>query len=499
MRYNRMIGTLIVLGGLLAGPLGAQERQTFQQGLRSPSGIYATVNISSEISKHPFLTHAELNAYFNNLYQELLGNPAVAGLAIQAHWDQLNPNPPSAAKPYDWDFVDDAFAQVSLWDGQNPNKPPKTIQFIMMPGFQSPQWVLDQIPSCDGMFEQNVTIPPSNCGRVTFMGKVEEQDSTQLPLPWDPFYKSAWSAFLVALNERYGANTALVSISVAGPTASSDEMIEPNDNNCKNPQTMFGNPPMLSPPISPNDMWRALLVFHYPDLPEFQDSDQAFIEEWDAAIDMYGGIFQDLTLVATTGSGLPNLSKTGFTIPKAFTWDCSSNPDMDCGAETTILSHFVDPLVGGLNTKATQTSGLEASSSDDADLGIGGVKMLSQLSEHSGDGSGRILGGAQFNTAFSTHPKKEGDSSEKQQALFNVLQVFFTATPAAGLYCESKGGAPLNYLEIYSIDFLYAASHGSAPVTEGTCGTVDISAQEELNMASQRLFVISEPPPDPSF
>jgi hypothetical protein len=87
------------------------------------------------------------------------------------------------------------------------------------------------------------------------MGYSEEQDSTQLPLAWDAFYKSAWRAFLVVLNERYGTNPALVSIAVAGPTAASAEMIVPNDTNSNNPQTMFGTPPVsVSPGISPEDM-----------------------------------------------------------------------------------------------------------------------------------------------------------------------------------------------------------------------------------------------------
>ena len=120
----------------------------------------------------------------------------------------------------------------------------------------------------------------------------------------------------MALAARYGENPAFVSIAVAGPTAASAEMIMPNDNNSTNPQTQFGTP------ISPTDMWLKLLAFHYSSMTAYQNSDQAFIDEWNAAIDMYGKIFKNVTLIATTGSGLPKLSRTGFTIPAAFSGDC---------------------------------------------------------------------------------------------------------------------------------------------------------------------------------
>ena len=112
--------------------------------------------------------------------------------------------------------------------------------------------------------------------------------------------------------------------------------------------------------ITPRNMWVQLLAFHYAGMPAYQSSDQAFIDEWNAAIDMYGQVFSGVTLVATTGNGLPNFSGGGFTVPPVFLADCSS-PNMDCAAETTILSHFMDPTVGGANAKATQTSGMEAS------------------------------------------------------------------------------------------------------------------------------------------
>ena len=70
---------------------------------------------------------------------------------------------------------------------------------IVTPGFQSPQWMLAQIPSCNGLFQSPVQTSPSTCGTVTFKGYNEATDGNVLPLPWNPFYKSSWQTFLTAL------------------------------------------------------------------------------------------------------------------------------------------------------------------------------------------------------------------------------------------------------------------------------------------------------------
>ena len=61
---------------------------------------------------------------------------------------------------------------------------------IVTPGFQSPKWVMDKIPSCDFLFLLLKGPEPPNCGRVTFEGFTEEADSDQFPLPWDAQYKA---------------------------------------------------------------------------------------------------------------------------------------------------------------------------------------------------------------------------------------------------------------------------------------------------------------------
>ncbi len=442
MRPNWVIGTLIVvLSSFLASPISAQSSGPSVP--RFPLGLYAKIDIKSEMTSHPTLLGTNFENYLKGLYTDMLSNPAVSGLAIQAHWDLLNPNPGD----YEWSLLTDAFNQAAT------SNPPKSIQLIITPGFQSPQWLLDELPSCDALFGTALPLPaPSNCGRVTFTGFHEAHDSDQLPLPWDTTYKTAWQTFLMALSAAFGSNPLLVSISVAGPTAASDEMIMPNDNNCDNPQifpshvieTPKGPVVISPPPISPNNMWLALLSFHYrsdglPE-PQYQKSDLAFIEEWNNAIDMYPGIFSGLTLVANTGSGLPDFNTTAaITLPSvpSYIAGACGKVTMDCAAETTILSHFVDATVGGSNAKATQTSGVEYKRRNAKDLGLPGVKLISQNTMALSFPSAQILGGAQFNSSVANQPETEGSSSVVEEALYKVLQVLFSGA-FAGPSCDCR-------------------------------------------------------------
>ena len=520
---------------------------------RRPRGIYAVVDTASVIDQqqqgNPAITAAQLDTYFDNLYVGLLNNPAISGLTLQVHWDTLNPNSPAAANPYEWNIVDDAFNQAAAWNGQNPTQSPKTIQLIVTPGFQSPQWILAQIPSCDGLFQTPAVTPPSTCGTATFTGYQEAGDGTVLPLPWNPVYKSAWQTFLTALAVRYGSNPLFVSIAVDGPTAASAEMIVPNDTNSNNPQTQFGMA------ITPSNMWIQLLAFHYAGQAAYQKTNQAFIDEWNNAIDLFGSIFSGITLVATTGDGFPNFAGATVTIPPAFMADCAVSPNPDCAAETTILAYFIQPAVGGANAKATQTSGMEASRVDNVNLGVAGVKQLSQSTAQLTPASAQILGGEQFNTTFSMATLMEGCTSTfppnasdtpagcsipsscttngclpvacipqaclapgvtpaslasyntyskvpaadlipPEQAEYNVLNVYFNGTAVASSFGGTQGTAPLNYLQIYYPDIQYATANVNAPaqIVETSGALISTTAQHLLNLASQALATIAEPP-----
>lgn len=518
--------------------------------VRHPQGVYSFFIVAllatAQQNANPSITPAELHAYFQQLYSTALTNPAVSGLALGVTWNLLNPNPPSSPQPYDWSWLDDAFSTVAAWNAQNPSKTPKTIQLAFGSGFNSPQWVTDQIPSCDGLFMSPVQTPPSNCGSATFTGFVEGGGGV-LPLPWDTFYQTSLETFVTALAARYGANPALVSVDITGPTAASTEMIMP-DNDTSGVQTQFGLP------IQPNDMWLKLLAFAYPTQPTYQKSDQFLIDAWKAAIDSMGRIFSGITLAAWTGDGFPNLATTGFTVPSAFSADCP-NVNMDCAAETTILSYLADPTVATSNGKSTGEAGVRGFIlTGPSNLTADSARLLAQRTEQQASPAAQVLAGDQFATSAANSPAMEGctvrfpvdaanappgcvlnqgcsaagcqpvacipqaclapgvtqadlvnydtyseipakDLISPEQALFNALTTYFNNTAAAPNFAGTDGTAPENYLQIYNDDFIYASKHPTPVSVQAGTATVSTTMQNILNLASQQLLSISEPTP----
>jgi hypothetical protein len=537
-----------------------------QSGPRRPRGIYAVVDVESQVTlweqKDPGITETELAADFASLYSQLLTNQAISGLAIQVHWDRLNPYPQYYDQPYDWSFLQPAFDAIQT----NPAFSAKTIQLIIAAGFQSPAWVFNDLnPSCDPLFLGQTADPA--CGWVTFNGYEEATDNNnnKLPLPWNSTYRNAWQTFLEALYTLYGQNTALVSIAVAGPTAASVEMILPSDTSATPIQPQNG--------LSPNAMWGMLFTFQLgiPTPPPGQTYDDSpFVTQWTNAIDMFSGVFKSgLTLTVTSGDGLPSFNTNTY-IPTnpVFVPDCPL-ADMDCYTQTEILSYFVGPGAGGVNAKSTQTSGMEAyraipNSTDPNDpmhnMGVAAVRNLSAQTADDTSFTTQILGGAQFNTGASTDPVGEGclsnvppppaqqtmqcktdlanlptpcnsescepvscipkeclapgvtqstigsfgifkkvpltDLIPAEQAIYNVLYVYFSGTAAASSFGGIPGPnpAPLNYLQIYSEDIVYAGQNTNNKVRikqiDGTWESV--TAQELLNTASRQLKKIAE-------
>jgi hypothetical protein len=407
--------------GAAAAPTAAASPATF----RRPRGIYAVAVVDESAAADP----GDLDA--------LAGNPAVSGLAVRVFWSTLQP----AKDRYDFSRVEQAFTAATSRH--------KTVQLIILPGFGTPRWVLDELPSCDPLLATSSTAPSgsSPCGKATF--EVSEGASQgqkrELPLPWNAAYKSHWEAFLRQVAAQFGSRDALVSIAVTGPTAVSAEMVLPR----KGDQLQT---------------WSRLLQLSYRDAA-YHDSDKAIVEEWEAAIDLYGRIFQGMTIVVTRGSGLLGFHKGD-----------------EKAAHAAILAYFASHSLGS-NGRATQTSGLKACR--ETESGIAGVKEMAQAS-----GSPHILAGAQFDTSFSRSPEKEGCAAScdsqaaackgvtPEQALRNVLSVYFDGTPVGDLYQGKKGTAPVDYLQIYAPDIRYASAH---PTTQAI-----------LAEASQRLLGLHE-------
>jgi hypothetical protein len=180
---------------------------------------------------------------------------------------------------------------------------------------------------------------------------------------------------------------------------------------------------------------------------------------------------------------------------------------------------------------------------------------LSQGTAQLASPSAQILGGAQFNTSFSNDPVGEGclsafppdatdttaqckmdqqalnppcnaagcqptscipmaclapgktppsgqfknvpanDLISPEQAEYNVLYVYFYNTPAASFFGGINNSSPLNYMQIYSSDILYAEAQVNKPahVMEIDGDFMSVSAQGLLTLASQKLLQIAEP------
>ena len=609
-----------------ASPLAFPPGFPGPQPVRAPMGLYATFLLDSAVksaetaaypSGVPTYPNPTADAILIKYFTTLLDNPAISGLAPQIPWSLLSQSDPGldpfhpAAGAYTWNPLDDLFVATDLWNRTHTGLAPKTIQLIPSAGYNSPLWIFDTIDasvcgggkecagagSCDGLFTNSSANSVSHqCGYTTLFFKSEGSPNAQLqfPLPWNSVYKSDFRNYLISLNLRVQqepGSSDFVSISMAGPTASSAEMILPNSTDQKpyacpggglyldETFKVDGNP--VCPPAVPEfdvpAAWNLLFANFYGSDPKFQNTDLPFIQEWDSAIDEYSWIFSGTTLaLVTTTDGLPSFPvepTSPLLIPaQGFESDCGNDPTtnplnynasdaMACAAVTQVLTHYVNPFVGGNNAKLTFEAGMTASR-DGIDLGTNGIKWLSAMTANGQaplPGTpfrmSRMLGGLQFSHTFSDRSEILADGCPDygpgnltpitcnnltpSEGLENVLSLsFFPGTPVAPLFCpfttdsgtyecgstsvndSSAGGnfnfsnAPVNFLEIYDKDVLYAsglsqcsfvditgrpASPGvtAMPPNLTACAALsppDASdAQSELNVASQKLLSIAEP------
>jgi hypothetical protein len=487
---------------------------------RRPLGVYAKVNIEETkkeieernqkrgIANSPDTIHAE----FRQLYARLLANPAIAGIAVGAHWDHIEFAEAPYPLGYDWSYLDDAFAAV----GQSPK--PKSIQLIITPGFVSPKWLIDKLPSCDGLFHSPQLVPP-DCGKVSFEGFPEEQrddGNIELPLPWNLSYQEAWSDFLGHLNDRYNTgedgnpNPAFVAIAVAGPVGASDEIILPTSDNV--------DPKVPQPSGLPvDDTWARVIAYTVHQPPSYVNSDQVFVDSWTSAFSAYEGIFSGLTLTLGPDGGrdMPQLGSSPID-SLLYAPDCTGNAGtnrISCGAKAAIISSFISATSQkGLNGKATQIGGLTASSNEEAgNIGLYGVKLLTSWSPPF---SPPFLGGAEFDHALSgKRTKLVGcpiENTDKcghltvEEAAYNVLAVFFDYTPAASYFSGGvtgtvtkknyerghSGTKPMDYLEVPYADVLYANRHQCVSTPSDVIGYM--SVQQLLNQANHDLLGIAD-------
>lgn len=509
--------------------------------LRRPVGVYAHVSIHNTIAPYP---DGDWTSYLSCLYDDMLANPGVSGLQVSVHWGDIST---SEGAPNDWRYVQAAFDRVDAWNAQ-PGAPQKTLQLIVTPGFDSPAWLLDptKIPSCDGLFD-GTNSSGSDCGTITIQGYHEPTDGDVLPLPWNQTYIDAWNALLTDLKNQFGDNPDLVSIEIAGPTAATTEMFEPNDKNTTPQQfpqvtgtsctfeAWKNDPSKCCTPgttgcKSPTTIWETLIDNKFGSGSPYADSDQVFVDAWKSEIVEYEKTFDHLTLILTPadGEGYVNFApvQKGSAAP-----ECHAHDDQSCEAVAQVVASFESyPATGQINHhngKGVQVSGLVATlgTLDTADFDVSGLRMLGSATEDATPYS-QLVAGAQFDHPFSSTNKlynkdgcfetdvcgeSKGNCTLPADRNFdevaqNVFATVFHGTPASAASTTLFGnfptdqvtGGPLNYLQVYYEDIQYAEQEecagGSGSGHKNLhCDMVTTSAQTMIEEANQWLYATASP------
>lgn len=487
---------------------------------RTPLGVYVHVDVPDVINLYGgpsqdqgcAQSSPDLHTYLRCFYAKLLANPAISGVIAGLHWDQIELDNPLCAlnrscttSPggYDWSYADDVFAEA--------NAAHKAVELNITPGTDAPIWLLNLIPSCDGLFTGSGTAP-LDCGKATFVNfpEAKRADGTPpvLPLPWNPLYLLAWDDFLINVNARYHSNPAFVSISIAGPMCASNEMILPT--------TANGSTQASGLPA--DQAWQKLIHHSFPFRPGYENSDQVFIDAGKQAIDAYEAIFSGITIVSNPDAAddFPEQPYPFVVHPDntLYAVDCSSatqNP-MSCEAKTEILSYFV--TARGRNEKSTQVGGMTAGTdTNTGDIGVAGIKVLTSLSPPPDP---PIIGGAEFDLEVSSKstiqqqgcpnwsPMNLNPSDCKnltpEQAAYNTFTVFFDATPDATDFGGLSNippvrNAPIQYVAVDFQDLQYAQDPAN------TCQTFlssmmqgSPSLQDIYNQASYDLLTMAGKP-----
>jgi hypothetical protein len=489
----------VVLGMGLVRADGAQSPDAWRvpMPLDNPVGVFAHLDIEDAINEYSGPanpTTQELRAYLRGIYAQVLANPAIAGIALGEHWNSIESRPAGPFGTYvhefDWSYLDDAFDAAHAAH--------KALRLLITPGIDSPSWLLDEIPPCDGLFRGTPGPVSADCGTVQFRGVPEKgaNDVYVFPLPWNSVYQNAWRDFLEQLNARYRNDEALSSIALAGPVGASTEMILPTDNNDSSTQPSG---------LSITAMWQTLIQHSFLANPENWNNERAFINSWEQTIDTYERIFTGVALALTPDAGddLPEFSSTlPPVLPALYNSDCGTATDvMSCEAKVEVITYLIDEP--GPNGKSTQVGGMTASS-DTAlgNIGVPGVKLLTSLAPPPFP---PIRGGAEFDFPVSNAKTtaQEGcigyssgancSGITPEEAAYNALTVFFDGTPAGKFYGGTSGPAPLQYVDIDYTDVEYAEMNLCPPKRSSILG--ETSLQDLLNRASLSLFLIGRPYP----
>jgi hypothetical protein len=415
-----------------------------------------------------------------------------------------------------WGYVDDAFEAVHQYNAANGTN--KTVMLSLTPGVYAPSWFLSGLTPCDPLFQTGVAHGDlSKCGRQHFVGFSEANSVLDdLPLPWDATYKSAWASVVKIAGARYSGRKELVAVSVAGPTASSAEMILPNDSNsCAN----LSCPGYGYTGWAAEQMWNVLLA-QSPYGAASVNTDNAFIAEWNDAVGVYERAFSNVTvmLLPDAGIGFPRFGGQPLSsIPSTTFYETlcqSTNPNtgLSCQAIASIVATFL--ATGGTNANGVgaHTGGMTASTAMTLagnDIGVAGVRWMS-LDTMSNVTTLQAVAGDMFDHPFSSdkyrqqqgclqYPKTFCDKLSPEQAEYNTLKVFFSETKGAKFFHDAPlitAPSPTNFVRVSSDDIAYATLHQCdlpTPITDPDGTKASFTAQDLLNVASALLYKSGEP------
>jgi hypothetical protein len=233
---------------LVCGLILAVDPRLSLATAQPPVGVYAQVGVAQAINDVQKSLHIEaqqpicgfvpsyqasrandIHIGLQNLYESLMLARGVSGIALGIPWCLLQPCPPSgtSAEPWcttsptfprglDFSYVQDAViaanAAAAVDKANGNDLPPPTVQLIVIPGVDTPSWLLPdlmatkQIPRCavttDGSY-------PSNCGWLfdPNLPEASHGQSFNLPMPWNDLYFNYWTTFLQTLAENITAGT----------------------------------------------------------------------------------------------------------------------------------------------------------------------------------------------------------------------------------------------------------------------------------------------------
>ncbi len=236
---RRLVASVFCIGPLVAGAAGAQAYRV--KGVNAPLGVFAHVDLAQAINSYAETTgcsvlprgvsKASVQQSLGALYDDLLSDQAISGIALGVHWCAIQlcqPGATTCSQPTDvdsqgndWSYVDEVFKQAKSHG--------KSVVLAITPGFDTPQWLLALLVNCDPIITGGTAL---GCQRVTFTDYPEAShtDGDVLPLPWSPVYQTYWNEFIGDLYQVVHVkhyDREFAAIDIDGPVGGSPEMILP--------------------------------------------------------------------------------------------------------------------------------------------------------------------------------------------------------------------------------------------------------------------------------